>query len=184
VTAASKTWSHSTELTEEQRENCRRESAKRRSRPRLGQSGPLTGQQGFVGKSCAKASTGLGKLLEAGEEAGSRLRKGGCRRPKEEPVLQVQQRQRVPRATWERPKSTIRPPCWHHDRTARVYRRLSQCCRRPQGSFGRTTQQGPRDPRGAPAHTHARWKQDQANRRRMRSICAACTSSSGSVQTR
>ena len=62
--AASKTWSHSQELTEEQREAWRTEAAKVQSRPRLGQSGPLTGQQHFVGRKCAREQTGRGENAE------------------------------------------------------------------------------------------------------------------------
>ena len=51
--AASKTWSHSDQLTEQQRLAWYVAGAKIQSRPRLGQSGPLTGQQHFVGRNCA-----------------------------------------------------------------------------------------------------------------------------------
>ena len=44
---------YSRSLTEEQRDACIAVGAKRRSRPRLGQSGALTGQQYSVGKECA-----------------------------------------------------------------------------------------------------------------------------------
>jgi len=51
LTAASRKYSHS--LNEKQQDACVAAGAKRRSRPRLGQSGPLTGQQYSVGKECA-----------------------------------------------------------------------------------------------------------------------------------
>ena len=41
-------------LTEEERRACIAEGAKRRTRPRLGQSGPQTGQQYWVGKQCSE----------------------------------------------------------------------------------------------------------------------------------
>jgi hypothetical protein len=41
-------------LTDEQRRACIAEGAKRRTRPRLGQSGPQTGQQYSVGKECSE----------------------------------------------------------------------------------------------------------------------------------
>ena len=50
LSAASRRYSRS--LTEEQRDACIAAGAKRRSRPRLGQSGALTGQQYSVGKEC------------------------------------------------------------------------------------------------------------------------------------
>jgi len=49
--AASKKYSHS--LTDEQRHACIAVGAKLRSRPRLGQSGPLTGQQYSISRECA-----------------------------------------------------------------------------------------------------------------------------------
>jgi hypothetical protein len=50
---ASRTWSHSPKLTQEDRRRCCAEAAKVQSRVRLGQSGPLTGQQHYVGRTCA-----------------------------------------------------------------------------------------------------------------------------------
>ena len=48
LAAASKAYNEV--LTEEERRACIAEGAKRRTRPRLGQSGPQTGQQYWVGK--------------------------------------------------------------------------------------------------------------------------------------
>ena len=56
--AASKAWSSSECFTEEQRQGLRAAGAKVQSRSRLAQSGPLTGQQFFVGKSCARGRLG------------------------------------------------------------------------------------------------------------------------------
>jgi len=50
LTAASKAWSQNGRLKEEQRQAWRGAGAKIQSRPRLFQSGPLTGQQLFVGR--------------------------------------------------------------------------------------------------------------------------------------
>src|SRR5512146_465634 len=50
--AASRFWSHTLELTEAQRDAWEAAANKRQSRPRLGQSGPLTGQQYFMAKAC------------------------------------------------------------------------------------------------------------------------------------
>ena len=93
----SRAWSYSAELTEEQREKCRREAAKRRSRRRLGQSGPLTGQNDFVGRNCA---TGR----REGEKVEGR-RKKESRRQEKPAVSQVRQGQRFTEATWERCQS-------------------------------------------------------------------------------
>ncbi len=50
--AASKTWSENGLLTEAHREEWYADGAKRHSRPRLGQSGPLTSQQDYIGRNC------------------------------------------------------------------------------------------------------------------------------------
>jgi len=174
--AASHAWSWSEQLTEEQRENCRREAAKRRSRPRLGQSGPLTGQQGFVGRSCAKGrsegekaegrrqnvefrrqeTTASSQVQQCQKVARStweccrgnaqvpRRQSGrgtGCARKTEgsrkkaeggmqerEAISEVPQPQRVARSTWGRPKTALRPPCWHHDSALRVAGTLFAGC--------------------------------------------------------
>jgi hypothetical protein len=54
LTAASKAWSHSPALTPADRQAWIASGAKVQSRVRLNQSGPLTGQQHFVGRTCAK----------------------------------------------------------------------------------------------------------------------------------
>jgi len=56
LAAASKAYSW--ELTEEQRAECRTAGAKIRSRPRLYQSGPLTGQQYHIGRTTAEKRGG------------------------------------------------------------------------------------------------------------------------------
>jgi len=100
--AASKAWSHSPQLTQEQREAWRKAAAKVQSRPRLGQSGPLTGQQHFVGRKCAQGQLG-------GEE-----NKRGCGRKREgkRASLQVFETQRVARSTWEHYRSAPGVPRW------------------------------------------------------------------------
>src|SRR5512146_1225695 len=57
--AAAKYWSHTDELTDQDREAWEAAANKIQSRPRLDQSGPLTGQQYFVGRACAKRQGGL-----------------------------------------------------------------------------------------------------------------------------
>ena len=64
--AASKAYSWG--LTEEQRQECRAAGAKVQSRPRLGQSGPLTGQLYSIGRDTAKpgaAKTARGRKQRA-----------------------------------------------------------------------------------------------------------------------
>ena len=50
--AASHYWSHTLDISEAQRDAWEAAANKRKSRPRLGQSGPLTGQQYFMAKAC------------------------------------------------------------------------------------------------------------------------------------
>ena len=90
--AASKEWS-SPQLSEEQRDALRVEAAKFRSRPRLAQSGPLTGQLLFVGRRCAAGQKG-------------RWENASDRRQQAKPVPQVPQFEKVARSTRE-----TQPPC-------------------------------------------------------------------------
>jgi len=84
LTTASRRYSRL--LTEEQREACMAAGAKVQSRPRLGQSGPLTGQQYWVRKDAARGKVGV-------------------KAKKAENALQVPQPQRVTRSTSERHRS-------------------------------------------------------------------------------
>ena len=59
LSAASKAWGRSNGLTEAQRDAYCAQAARVQSRGRLGQSGPLTGHQHFVGLSCAGLHQGL-----------------------------------------------------------------------------------------------------------------------------
>ena len=52
--AASHYWSHTLEITDPQRDTWEAAANRRHSRVRLGQSGPLTGQQYFMARACAK----------------------------------------------------------------------------------------------------------------------------------
>ena len=98
--AASRKYSHS--LTEEQRTACITAAAKVRSRPRLGQSGPLTGQQYWVHEETAQVNAGV---------------KG----KKAQTAPQVAQPQRVTRSTSERYRgSAVGPPGQHRMGTVRA----------------------------------------------------------------
>jgi hypothetical protein len=72
LAAASKAWSESCRLTPEDRQAWIAAGAKVQSRVRLGQSGPLTGQQHFVGRNCEKGRIGLDMLLTPAPERGTR----------------------------------------------------------------------------------------------------------------
>jgi hypothetical protein len=97
--AASRKYSHA--LTDKQQDACIAAGAKRRSRPRLDQSGWLTGQQYLVQRECASKAAG-----------GMRSAEG---------TVQVPQPQRVTRSTWEPHRGPSRPPPGHSRRdTGRV----------------------------------------------------------------
>ena len=62
--AAMKAWSEGQGMTQDDQRAWCAAAQKIWSRPRLNQSGPLTGQQYFVGLNCARAEEGLGMLLK------------------------------------------------------------------------------------------------------------------------
>jgi hypothetical protein len=62
-TAASKAWSHSPALTPEDRQAWIAAAAKVQSRVRLNQSGPLTAQQHYVGRTCTQPRPGPDLLV-------------------------------------------------------------------------------------------------------------------------
>ena len=109
LSAASKRYSHS--LTENQRDACITAGAKRRSRPRLGQSGALTGQQYSVGKECA---------AYAREEACKvTMTRAKVPRPQglaKALLSQVPKHQRVARGTWEPHRGIARVSPGHRQR--------------------------------------------------------------------
>ena len=78
LTAASKSWSHSSQLTEQQRLAWNAAGAKIQSHPRLSQSGPLTGQQHFVGRNCS-GSAGREEMLWEPQEGKAERRRKKCR---------------------------------------------------------------------------------------------------------
>ena len=120
--AASETWSASQSLTKEQREAWRADAAGIRSTPRLGQSGPLTTQQRYVGRNALKERCGLALLLEPpkreSKKAESRTqnpeytRKSQCRQQVARPSsgiagLALDLRRPVP---WRPPTTRPAPP--------------------------------------------------------------------------
>jgi hypothetical protein len=103
---ASKAWSENNTLTQEQRDAWYAAAAKIKSRPRLGQSGPLTAQQHIVGSNSLKERWGLQLLLEP--PTGGR-KKAECRMQNTQSSAQVPQPQRVVRPTWEPRRACARP---------------------------------------------------------------------------
>ncbi len=88
--AAAKYWSHSDQLTDQERQAWETAANQVQSRPRLEQSGPLTGQQYFVGCACKgqfgmrNADCGMKRLAQA--QAGPQAARGqGLRRTTPEP---------------------------------------------------------------------------------------------------
>jgi len=80
LSAASRKYSQA--LTDEQQDACIAAGAKRRSRPRLAQTGPLTGQQWWVGRECAEKSEGR---TQNAETAAKGLQTQGVSLPTWEP---------------------------------------------------------------------------------------------------
>ena len=109
LSAASRRYSRS--LTQKQQEACIAAGAKRRSHPRLSQSGPLTGQQYSVGKECAAhAEKELRNVTIIRTKV---LQRHGLAKTHSSQVLQ---HQGIARGTWEHRRSIARPSREHHQR--------------------------------------------------------------------
>ena len=116
--AASKAWSQNEPLIEKQRDAWRKIAAKVRSRPRLGLSGPLTGQQYFVGRNCAKEHLGSGILSEPPKRE-MVIAEGRSHNPEVAP--QVMQPQSLAQTAWEPHRScTVHAPSQRRDATRRA----------------------------------------------------------------
>jgi hypothetical protein len=103
LSAASKAWSRSGQLTEPGRQACCVVAAELQSRKRLGQSGPLTGQQLFVRQNCDRDGVGRETRWEPRQGKGT----GEIRRPK--PELRKKSDDRRPIVICRRPASTRMP---------------------------------------------------------------------------
>jgi hypothetical protein len=107
---ASKTWSEDGLLTEEQRDAWYADGARKESRPRLGQSGPLTGQQNYVGRNCARKQRDSGMLSHLIERKAKKPKSSETRR---ELISQVFTFQPVMRPTpWIRRAYTVVAPSY------------------------------------------------------------------------
>jgi hypothetical protein len=94
--AASKRWSQEGPLTEAHRYKWCADGAKRQSRPRLGSSGPLTGQQNYIGRTCARKQRDHEMLLHPQQRAQDKAKNRGLR---PELIAQVLQSQPITRST-------------------------------------------------------------------------------------
>jgi hypothetical protein len=101
--AASRAWSASQTLTQEQRDAWRAEAAMIKSTPRLGQSGPLTAQQHYVGRNSLKERWGSPLLLQPPKPETKKAEDSG---QQPEPATQVQ-----PRENLARPSTRTHPVC-------------------------------------------------------------------------
>ena len=133
LTAASKAWSHHPQLTEEHRREWRVAGAKVRSRPRLYQSGPLTGQMYFVARNCSRDRAGRELLLRATDPVRQSSER---RRQPAKAVSQVTQSQRVARSTWEQYRiytgdtpSQYRPSTLRHSKAGRAVPSAPRACK-------------------------------------------------------
>jgi hypothetical protein len=120
--AASKTWSESEELTDELRDAWHADAAKRKSRSRLGSSGPLTSQQDFVGRNCAGHQRDSRVLLHPLKREREKTK---SHEPKLELAREVGQSQRLTRSAWgTRRAYTVHASSLH--RVARGYARKAK----------------------------------------------------------
>jgi hypothetical protein len=133
LTAASKAWSHHPQLTEEHRRDWRVAGAKVRSRPRLYQSGPLTGQMYFVARNCSRDRAGRDLLLRATDPVGQ---SSAGRRQPVEAASQGPQCQRVARSTWGQYRiytghtpSQYRPSTLRHSKAGRAVPSAPRACK-------------------------------------------------------
>jgi len=94
--AASKTWSEGGPLTEAQRDAWYADGAKRRSRPRLASSGPLTGQQNYIGRNCTRKQRDSEMLLHPHQRQQEKVKNKALR---SELITQVSQSQPFTRST-------------------------------------------------------------------------------------
>ena len=133
LTAASKAWSCNPQLTEEHRREWRVAGAKVQSRPRLYQSGPLTGQMYFVALNCSRDRVGRELLLRVTDP----VRQSSARRQQPaKAVSQVTQSQRVARSTWEQYRiytgvspSQYRPSKLRHSKVGRAVPSAPRACK-------------------------------------------------------
>jgi hypothetical protein len=93
---ASRTWNQDGLLSDKQRDAWYADGAKRRSRPRLGQSGPLTGQQNYIGRNSTRKQREY-QLLSRPPQRGQE--KAEHKRLKSELTAQVHKSQPITRPT-------------------------------------------------------------------------------------
>ena len=94
--AASKTWSQAETLTGKQRDAWYTDGAKRQSRSRLGQSGPLTGQQNYIGRNCTRKQRDYRLLSHPPQQEQAKAKH---KRLKSELTVQVSKSQSITRPT-------------------------------------------------------------------------------------
>ena len=94
--AASRTWSQGGPLTDKQRDAWYADGAKRQSRSRLAQSGPLTGQQNYIGRNSTRKQRDY-QLLSRPPQRGQE--KANPKRLKSELSVQVPKSQPITRST-------------------------------------------------------------------------------------
>ena len=103
--AASKTWSEDGLLAEAHRAEWYADGAKRNSRPRLGSSGPLTGQQNYIGRNCSRNQRDSDLLLHPCQLEHEKVE---CKGLRPEITTELLQSQPFTRSTSDRPLSVSR----------------------------------------------------------------------------
>ena len=157
LTAASKAWSHSRTLTQEDRQACRLAGAKVKTRRRLGQGGTQTGQLYFVGRECRRRGA-EGRRQEAeGRPTGEASGAVEIRRPAAETQLKAairgcdrvcrrtgpgwSGRRRDTRSTWDEYRNaSVTPRCQYRWGTGRGAENAG--CRRRHGGGAGTRRNG------------------------------------------
>jgi hypothetical protein len=147
LSAASRAWSNSGGLTELERQACRAAGAKMRGRPRMGQSGPLTGQLYYVKQTCGREEGGERRRKNAEcRRTGNRSGAGQGRSPKSEvrvpngpwcgEELHSRGTRIGKRSTWEQYRAaTVIPPS-HYRQGAERGRRKEECRMKNGGGAG------------------------------------------------
>ncbi len=120
--AASRAWSASQTLTQEQRDAWRAEAAKIKSTPRLGQSGPLTAQQHYVGRNSLKEHWGSPLLLQPPKP---RTKKAADRRQQPEPATQIQHRKNLAHPSTRTYRACAGPALTPHPQCAAAARKAT-----------------------------------------------------------
>ncbi len=161
--AASKKWSEDGPLTEAHRDEWYADGAKRQSHPRLASSGPLTGQQNYIGRNCTRKQRDSEMLLRPRQREHEKAKNEGLR---PELMTQVPQYQSITRSTsGTRRAHAVPAPSLRRvtRRYARKFKARGLMLQVPRlQRLPRSTSGRPRSNTGATREQH-RWKAGSAS---------------------